>query len=78
MLHAIIKFLEAQRSVEKCAEQVFARLSEMDIGTDQQVSLSLVVSRHDRVLRIAIIESNESEVRNIADCLLAARDDLVC
>jgi len=77
LLHAIIKFLEALRSVEKYVEQVFARLSEMDIGTHQKVSLSLVLSRHDRVLRIAINEINASEARNIADCLLAARDDLV-
>ena len=77
LLHAIIKFQEALRSVEKYVEQVFARLSEMDIGTHQKVSLSLVLSRHDRVLRIAINEINASAVRNIADCLLAARDDLV-
>ena len=77
LIQSIIRYLEAQRGDTRGVDLTLDKLAAMDLSGDRLNDMPPQGTRHDEVLKNAIAGIAAPELREIARCLKAAKDDLV-
>ena len=77
LIQSIIQFLEAHREDVRGVDLTLEKLATMDLTGEQLIDTPPQGTRHDKTLTDAISGISASELHDIANCLTAAKDDLV-
>lgn len=77
LIQSIIQFLEAHREDVRGVDLTLEKLATMDLTGEQLIDTPPQGTRHDKTLTDAISGISASELHEIANCLTAAKDDLV-
>ncbi|MDG1373508.1 MAG: dimethylsulfonioproprionate lyase family protein [Paracoccaceae bacterium] len=77
LVRSIQSFLEANQSRSEGVEMALEKMQDIDLSLDAVVDREPKGTRHTSVLSRAIDDITSPDLRNIADCLKQARQDLV-
>jgi len=77
LIEAIHRFMEPRRDTPPGVDLLLRRLAETDMHEGGFLDMPPQGSRHDAILTDAIAQIEASDLRDIADCLAAAKEDLI-
>ena len=77
LVDSIITYLRAKRGAAPGVDLTLKKLSAIDLSDKSFIDAPPQGTRHDEVLTNAIAEIDTPELQEIANCLKAAKDDLV-
>ena len=77
LVESIITYLRAKRGAAPGVDLTLKKLSAMDLSDKSFIEAPPQGTRHDEVLKNAIAKIASPELQEIANCLKAAKDDLV-
>lgn len=77
LVHSILQFLKENRRLTPEVNQVLDKTKAMDLSLARTLDYAPFGTRHEHVLTEAIEGITSPKLRNIADCLKLARNDLI-
>jgi dimethlysulfoniopropionate lyase len=77
LIQSIVSYLQAHTAGTRGVDLTLDKLAAMDLSDERLIDIPPQGTRHDEVLKNAIARIVAPELHEIADCLKAAKDDLV-
>ncbi len=77
LIESIISYLRAHRGAARGVDLTLNKFSTIDLSDKSFIDATPLGNRHDEILKYAIARIVAPELQEIANCLKAAKDDLV-